>query len=420
MNQLADMSSVSTADLIAAGILEIGDGYRAKNIELGDQGLPFARVQNLKDGFDFSDADRYPESALGRVGAKVSQVGDCVLTTKGTVGRVGFVTSTTSRFVYSPQLSYWRSLDWSKLDTVFLRYWLHGPEFLEQCNSVKGATDMADYVNLRDQRRMQITIPPLLTQCRIASILSAYDDLIENNIRRIQILEAMAQAIYREWFVEFRFPGHEGGRMVDSELGPIPEGWKILRLGDMVDVNARVIRGGNDLQDINYIDISAVAQGEFGWTNMEYAVAPGRARRLVASCDVIWSTVRPNLRAYALICEPPSNCVASTGFAVLTARAVPWSYLFAVVTTDAFVSYLVNHATGSAYPAVTGRTFEQAPLIVPDENSVAAFHRGVGPMHQLVAKLRSMSRNLRQTRDLLLPRLISGEIDVSGLDLGDV
>jgi len=91
MNQVADVSSVSTADLIAAGILEIGDGYRAKNVELGDQGLPFARVQNLKDGFDFSDADRYPESALGRVGAKVSQVGDCVLTTKGTVGRVGFV-----------------------------------------------------------------------------------------------------------------------------------------------------------------------------------------------------------------------------------------------------------------------------------------------------------------------------------------
>jgi len=276
------------------------------------------------------------------------------------------------------------------------------------------------HINLSLFQQLQIPLPVLEIQHKIASILSAYDDLIENNTRRIQILEEMAQAIYREWFVEFRFPGHEGVRMVDSELGPIPEGWRVLRLGDVVGVNARVIRGGNDLQEINYIDISAVAQGEFGWSSMEYARAPGRARRLVASYDVIWSTVRPNLRAYALICEPPSNCVASTGFAVLTARAVPWSYLYATVTADAFVSYLVNHATGAAYPAVTGRTFEQAPLIAPDENSMAAFQSVVGPMHQLAAKLRSVSSNLRQTRDLLLPRLISGEIDVSELDLRDV
>jgi len=326
----------------------------------------------------------------------------------GTLGQVFFVNEP-----FWPLNTTLYVQDFKGNDPRFVSYFLRGMGF-----SARSVAAAVPGVNRNDLHRLPVARPPIDEQRRIASILSAYDDLIENNTRRIQILEAMAQAIYREWFVEFRFPGHEGVRLVDSALGPIPEGWKILRLGDVVDVNARVIRGGNDLQDINYIDISAVAQGEFGWTNMEYAVAPGRARRLVASCDVMWSTVRPNLRAYALICEPPSNCVASTGFAVLTARAVPWSYLFAVVTTDAFVSYLVNHATGSAYPAVTGRTFEQAPLIVPDENSVAAFHRVVGPMHQLVAKLRSMSRNLRQTRDLLLPRLISGEIDVSDLDLG--
>jgi len=385
-----------------------------------EEGIPVIRGANLRTEarFSFEDFVFVTEEKALDLRSNLAFPGDVVVTQRGTLGQVGFIpkSSPYDRFVIS-QSQMKLTVDSAKADPLFVYYALRSPLGQHEIQS-RAITAGVPHINLSLFQQLQIPLPALKIQHKIASILSAYDDLIENNTRRIQILEAMAQAIYREWFVEFRFPGHEGTRMVDSALGPIPEGWKILRLGDVVDVNARVIRGGNDLQDINYIDISAVAQGEFGWTNMEYAVAPGRARRLVASCDVMWSTVRPNLRAYALICEPPSNCVASTGFAVLTARAVPWSYLFAVVTTDAFVSYLVNHATGSAYPAVTGRTFEQAPLIVPDENSVAAFHRVVGPMHQLVAKLRSMSRNLRQTRDLLLPRLISGEIDVSDLDLG--
>jgi type I restriction enzyme S subunit len=278
---------------------------------------------------------------------------------------------------------------------------------------------MADYVNLRDQRRMRITLPPHLMQRRIASILSAYDDLIENNTRRIQILEEMAQAIYREWFAEFRFPGHEDVRMVDSELGPTPERWTMSLLKDVAEVNARSTRTDEELGEINYIDISSVSLGEFGRTPIQYQDAPGRARRLVMPYDVIWSTVRPNLRAYALVCEPPPNCIASTGFAVLSARTVPWSYLYTAVTADSFVAYLVNRATVSAYPAVTGRIFQEAVILAPDQTTLGAFHEAVGPMYRLAAKLRAMSSNLSATRDLLLPRLISGEIDVSNLDIGN-
>ena len=85
----------------------------------------------------------------------------------------------------------------------------------------------------RNLTKLQVKLPPLPTQQKIAAILSAYDDLIENNTRRIKILEEMAQAIYREWFVNFRFPGHEGVRMVESELGLVPEGWEVRKLGEV-------------------------------------------------------------------------------------------------------------------------------------------------------------------------------------------
>src|SRR5690606_4517772 len=97
------------------------------------------------------------------------------------------------------------------------------------------------HINLDVLRNFEIDLPPLATQREIAGILSAYDDLIENNTRRIQILEEMARAIYREWFVHFRYPGHENDRLVESELGLVPEGWEVKRLGDVVEIQRQNI-----------------------------------------------------------------------------------------------------------------------------------------------------------------------------------
>lgn len=117
------------AGLIAKSQLVIGDGYRAKNDELGKVGLPFARAGNINNGFQFADADRFPVQNLVQVGNKVSQPGDVVFTSKGTVGRFGFVKPDTQNFVYSPQLCFWRSLNPGFIDPRFLYYWMLGPEF---------------------------------------------------------------------------------------------------------------------------------------------------------------------------------------------------------------------------------------------------------------------------------------------------
>ena len=259
--------------------------------------------------------------------------------------------------------------------------------------------------------------PPLWIQRRIASILSAYDDLIENNTRRIKILEEMAQMIYREWFVNFRFPGHENVRMVESELGPIPEGWTVQRLGDVAGVNDNSIKSSSPPDAIHYIDIASVSTARIEKKEpMRFADAPGRARRIVRNGDTIWSTVRPNRRSYALIVNPEPNLIVSTGFAVLTAEAVPYSYIYFATTTDEFADYLTNHATGSAYPAVNGKDFENALLVVPDESVGYRFHELTAPMLDLSWNLHQRNINLRKTRDFLLPKLISGEVPVEAAD----
>jgi type I restriction enzyme S subunit len=175
--------STTTEALIRQGLLFIGDGYRAKNSELSTDGLPFARAGNIDGGFNFESADRFPRNELGKVGNKLSQPGDVVFTSKGSVGRFAFVTESVEPFVYSPQLCFWRSLNTELIRPRFLYYWMHSEEFLDQVDALKGQTDMADYVSLTDQRRMRINLSPVSEQDAIIRILEPLDERIDVNTR---------------------------------------------------------------------------------------------------------------------------------------------------------------------------------------------------------------------------------------------
>ena len=249
-------------------------------------------------------------------------------------------------------------------------------------------------------KSIKIALPPLPTQRRIAEILSAYDDLIENNTRRMRILEGMAQSIYCEWF---------GQASAES----LPEGWEVVNLANVADVNPTSIKNGNEPQEINYVDIASVSTGQIDLIQpMQFSEAPGRARRIVQHGDVIWSTVRPNRKSYSLIINPPKNMIVSTGFAVLRAKNIPFSYLYQTTTTDDFADYLANHATGSAYPAVNSSDFENAEIVLPPKELIVRFDEIVTPIFSLRENLMAKNANLRRTRDMLLPRLVGGEVAV--------
>jgi len=179
-----------TGDLMERGILEIGDGYRAKNSELSDSGLPFIRAKDINNGFLFDDADLLNPSSVSKAGNKLSQPKDIVLTSKGTVGRFAFVTRHTPQFVYAPQLCYWRSLDHARVQPLFLLHWMQTNDFLDQVGKVKGLTDMADYVSLSDQRKMVIELPSREDQGWLIDHLEPIQSLIENNRRRIASMRA--------------------------------------------------------------------------------------------------------------------------------------------------------------------------------------------------------------------------------------
>lgn len=272
-------------------------------------------------------------------------------------------------------------------------------------------------LNRNHLHTLLVRVPELPVQSTIAHVAQAFDGLIESNRRRVDALEEMARAIYREWFVRFRYPGHENVPLVDSTLGPIPEGWKAQPLATIARVNRSSRKPAAD-EVFKYLDISALSEREIGEMGAVSGMdAPGRARRVISPGDTVWATVRPNRRAHALVFAPGDDWIASTGMAVLTPTAISSAFLFETTSTTAFSDWLVGRATGAAYPAVRANDFEEALVVVPGRAVDAAFAEKVAPMHELSWKLRAVCSALVGLRDLLLPKLVTGQIDVSSLDL---
>jgi type I restriction enzyme, S subunit len=303
----------------------------------------------------------------------------------------------------------------SKIDSSFLYYLLRSNNFKGYIiNTAQGAANQAS-ITLDSIFRFQFYLPNSPQQKRIAAILSAYDELIENNKRRIALLEKLAEEIYREWFVRLRFPDHEKVKVVKG----VPQGWRMAELRELAAVNSSSIGRRDKPETILYVDISSVSTNRVDEvTTYTSADAPGRARRLVKHGDIIWSSVRPANRAYCLIYEPPDNLIVSTGFAVIRPKtSTPFSFLFFAVTSDSFVDQMTIVAKGAAYPAASFDDFERAMLLVPSDELLKNFHEKTEPLFRQKHVLEKQSERLRKSRDMLLPRLLSGKLSVEQLDI---
>jgi type I restriction enzyme, S subunit len=296
--------------------------------------------------------------------------------------------------------------DEAKSDARFIKYMLDTIKSRYQQVS-QGAAQ--DNLSLEKLLSFKLRVPDDAgAQRDIADVLSSYDDLMENNRRRMALLEEAARLLYQEWFVRLRFPGHEHTRITNG----VPERWARKRLDEIAEINRATLSsryGG----EIEYVDIASVVPGQITETNkFIFQDAPSRARRVVQHGDIIWSCVRPNRRSHAIIWNPPENLIVSTGFAVITPTETPTSFVYHATTTDAFAGYLENHARGAAYPAVVAADFARAEILVPSNSLLESFNEVVEPIISQTQNMRQQNQKLRAARDLLLPRLMNGEITV--------
>ena len=255
---------------------------------------------------------------------------------------------------------------------------------------------------------INVCVPPLPTQRKIAAVLSAHDDLIENNTRRIKILEEMASAIYREWFVEFRFPGHEGVEMVESELGLIPQGWEVKSFGE---VSFNFDRQRKPLSGM----VRSTMQGEYPYygaakilDHINDYLFDGRYLLIAEDGSVITEDGKPVLQLVT-----GKFWVNNHAHVVQGKDPISTNFLYLFMSNVAILGYI----TGAAQPKINQDNLNKIPILSPPQGSLERFNQMIEPIFDDIVALDLKNINLRQTRDLLLPKLISGEIDVSALDI---
>jgi type I restriction enzyme S subunit len=361
---------------ILADILSFNNG---KSIKPGGVGRYPVYGSNGVIGFD----DKFQEQnalIIGRVGAYCGSVYHC---------KRNFWASDNTIVAYP------KSAD---QDIVFLYY------LLKDTNLNRWAGGAAQPLLTQSViKNINVIVPPLTIQRKIASILSAYDDLIENNLKRIKILEEMAQNLYREWFVKFRFPGHENVRFVDSPLGKIPEGWEVVELREVLDV-----KYGKTLPKQKILQSGLYPVYGAGDVIGYYNNAIHKEKCVLVTSrgngsGTVWRTREPAFITNNSLIITPKRFLNH------------WDYSFAFLVLKH--SNVYGARTGSAQPQVTIENLNYVKVIVPAQFCVKTFCSIVTPLYEFVDLIIRKNSSLRNTRDLLLPKLISGELDVSALDI---
>jgi len=402
---MKDWKRNSVADLIADNILFVGDGYRAKNEELAHHGIPFARVSNINDGFHLEDTDRFPEKDLHKVGNKISQHGDVVFTSKGTVGRFAFVRRGIPRFVYSPQLCFWRVLDTQIIDPRFLYFWMFSREFFLQFSGVKGQTDMADYVSLADQRKMHITLPPLSEQHAIAGILGALDDKIELNRRMNRTLESMARAVFGEMMKD------EGERMNGRET---TVGEVVTVVGGSTPSTANpAFWDGGSIHWATPRDLAGLQSPILLDTNSQITEL---GLQEISSGLLPTGTVLLSSRApigYLAITQIPT--AINQGFiAIKCSEEVPNYFILNWLKDN--MEEIIGRANGTTFLEITKSNFRPMNIFIPSPGKMKEFVKAVEPLYEKIVINLKESHTLAGLRDTLLPRLMRGEVRVKDVE----
>lgn len=274
-----------------------------------------------------------------------------------------------------------------------------------------GRVGLSDYKGHHPIFRLaHIPVPPLAVQRRIAGVLSAYDELIENSQRRIRILETMARALYREWFVHFRFPGHENHSRVASSLGDIPKGWEVKNLGAVAEDMRRNVPKGDLDSSQAYVGLEHIPRRSLALDAWETTSHLGSNKLKFKKGEVLFGKIRPYFHKVSVA---PFDGLCSADTIVIRARwADHYAFVVACVSSDAFVAHASATANGAKMPRANWDVLEKYELVIPlgkvAERFSALFTGIIDQQQALIFQI----QNLRRTRDLLLPRLLSGQVEV--------
>jgi type I restriction enzyme S subunit len=399
--------------------------YRGKTPTKTSAGIPLVTAKVIKNGrietpTEFISADEY-DTWMRR---GIPQPDDVVLTTEAPLGEVAQLG--TEKIALAQRVITLRGKA-GLLDSTYLLYLLQTEGMQTQLKSRATGTTVLG-IKQSELRKILVTLPPIDQQLKVATVLSSLDKRIDLIRATNTTLEAIAQTIFKSWFVDFdpvraKAEGREPDGLSSEVAGlfpdgfeddacSIPKGWTVGTLASLSDLNPESWSTKNHPETVAYIDLANAKENEIAAV-IEYSFddAPSRARRVLRYGDTIVGTVRPGNRSFAFIGAASQNLTGSTGFAVLRPRAPQNAeFVYLAATADASIDYLAHVADGGAYPAVRPEVVASLGCINPGSPVIQVFHAIAAPIFDKVATSQKHMETLSSLRDTLLPCLISGQL----------
>lgn len=429
----------SVAELQEAGLLLVEDGnhgeYRPRQEEFAENGeWSFIRAADMDAGrVLFESAQKINDTAFRRIRKGIGKGGDVLFSHKGTVGKLAVAPLDSPPFVCSPQTTFWRTLDESRIDRRFLYYYMQSRAFTEQWMSRKGETDMADYVSLTAQRQFEIAIPSIDDQRDIASALGTLDDKIEQNRRTGLALEGLARATFKAWFVDFEpvkakaagqtsFPGMPPAafaalpdRLTDSPLGPVPQGWHVSTVGAELKTS---LGGTPSRAKPEYWTGGTVPWINSGEVNKFPIIDPtslitpaaiaSSSTKLIPARSTVIAITGATLGQVSILGF--ASCTNQSVVSIIESKELPTEFVYLWIREN--IDLLLAKSTGAAQQHVNKDDVNSLPLLCPALPVMEEYMSIVAPMFDSVLHASAESRKLAALRDYLLPRLLSGRVRV--------
>ncbi|MHB1530383.1 MAG: restriction endonuclease subunit S [Acidiferrobacteraceae bacterium] len=393
-------------------------------------GVPVIRGGNLTSGrFHGANFVFLTEAKADELANANAFPGDLVFTHRGTLGQVGLVPAKPFRRYVVSQSQMKLRCDPNSADPTFMYYFFRSPvgqHALLMNTSQTGVPAISRPTS--SLKSIRLSLPPLPEQRAIAHMLGTLDDKIELNRRMNETLEAMARGFFKSWFVDFdpvraKMEGRDTGlpkeiadlfpdSFEDSEMGEIPNGWRVGVLSDLATLNPETWSKDTRPTVIRYVDLSNTKWGRIeevtAYAQLE---APSRAQRVLRPQDTMVGTVRPGNGSYALISQ--DGLTGSTGFAVLRPLRTEYAeFVYLAATATDNIDRLAHLADGAAYPAVRPEVIAATQTLKVPDRVIERFARITGPCLAKIAENDQESRILATLRNTLLPKLISGELCV--------
>lgn len=383
--------------------------YRGKTPPKTESGIRLVTAKVIKDGrildtpAEFISADFYDEWM--RRG--LPQPLDVLVTTEAPLGEVAILHGS-EKLALAQRVILLRARS-GKIDPRFLYYALQG-EFAQGELRARASGTTVSGIKQSELRQARIPTFPLAVQRRIVDVLSSLDDLFDNNLRRIRILEDMVRALYREWFGESRVSEDEAQR----SQGRLAAGWSLARLGDLAEETRRNVSKGSLQAEAKYVGLEHIPRRSLALDAWEELTELGSNKLGFKKGEVLFGKIRPYFHKVSVA---PFDGVCSADTIVIR-PTIPDDYglVVATVSSDAFVQHATVTSNGSKMPRANWSVLREYPVAVPDRALAKRFTDFVMNVVSLQQNLVFQNMNLRQTRDLLLPRMLSGQLSLEEID----